>query len=105
MSDMGIFRQLARSAKTPHVVVPRNVVTRHPAIRFGFSKTMKNGVRSSWTPRIHFRGDKPLHENAGQIGMSFEQIGAVTILEALDWRSNILICCRNRPGVTEKMDL
>jgi hypothetical protein len=50
----------------------------------GFSKTMKNGVKSRWMPRIHFRGDKPLHENAGQIGMSFEQIGAVTILEALD---------------------
>jgi hypothetical protein len=42
-----------------------------------------------------FSWDKPLHENAGQIGLSFEQIGAVTILEAFDWRSNILICCRN----------
>lgn len=65
---------------------------------------MKNGVRSSGTPRIHLRGDKPLHENAGQIGVIFEQIGAVTILEAFNWRSNILICCRNRPGVTKKMD-
>lgn len=65
---------------------------------------MENGVRSGWTPRIHFRGDNPVHENAGQVGVSFAQIGAVTILEEFDWRSNILMCCRNRPGVTKKMD-
>ena len=28
----------------------------------------------------------------GRSRVSFEQIGAVTILEAFDWRSNILIC-------------
>jgi hypothetical protein len=53
-------------------------------------------------PRTHFPADKPLHENAGQIGVSFEQLGAVTILEAFDWRSNILICYRNRQVLLRK---
>jgi len=54
------------------------------------------------TARYTFSLDKPRHENAGQIAMSFEQIGAATILEAFDLRSKILICFCNRPCVTKK---
>ena len=55
--------------------------------------------------RYTFSWDKPLHENGWQIGVSLEQIGAVTILAVFDCRSNILICCRNRPDVTKEKDL
>lgn len=75
-----IFRQLTRSATTSHITVPKNVVTWHTAIRSAF-RDDEERCKQATEGRVYiFRDEKPLHENAGQIGVSFEQLGTVPIL-------------------------